>query len=115
MKKKHIICLAMAVFLVVCWSAADAAQPKLAKEQILNIAFDAGDLKTLDPHQAASTNDRSAVDPIHNGLVRYPPGDQVKVEPDLAKSWKVSKDNKVWTFSLRKGVYFHPFSGFPKG
>ncbi|TSA47154.1 MAG: hypothetical protein D4R56_02630, partial [Deltaproteobacteria bacterium] len=81
MKKKHIICLAMAVFLMVCWSAADAAQPKLAKEQILNIAFDAGDLKTLDPHQAASTNDRSAVDPVHNGLVRYPPGDQVKLEP----------------------------------
>ncbi|MDO9228668.1 MAG: ABC transporter substrate-binding protein [Syntrophales bacterium] len=115
MKKKHIICLAMAVFLMVCWSAADAAQPKLAKEQILNIAFDAGDLKTLDPHQAASTNDRSAVDPIYNGLVRYPPGDQVKVEPDLATSWKLSSDKKVWTFSLRKGVFFHPFPGFPKG
>lgn len=90
------------------------AQP-LAKEQVLTIAFDAGDLQTLDPHRAASTVDRATVDMIFNGLVRYPPGNQVNVEPDLAASWKVSPDKKVWTFSLRKGVFFHPYPGNPNG
>jgi peptide/nickel transport system substrate-binding protein len=92
-----------------------APAAELAKEQVLDIAFDAGDAKTLDPHRAASTVDRSTVDPIFNGLVRYPPGNQVGVEPDLAESWTVSKDGKTWTFQLRKGVYFHPYPGSPSG
>jgi len=104
----------MAAFLLTFWSGVDAAQ-KLAKEQIMNIAFDAGDAQTLDPHRAATTVDRNTVDPIFNGLVRYAPGNQVKAEPDLAKSWKVSKDNKVWTFELRKGVFFHPMPGQSEG
>lgn len=95
-------------------SAASAAE-KLAKEQVLDVAFDAGDAKTLDPHRAASTVDRSTVDPIFNGLVRYPPGNQVEAEPDLAESWETSADGKVWTFHLRKGVFFHPYSGSATG
>lgn len=92
-----------------------SASEKLAKEQILNIAFDAGDLQTLDPHRAATTQDRSTVDPIFNGLIRYTPGNQAQAEPDLAESWTASADNKVWTFQLRKGVHFHPFPGHPQG
>lgn len=92
-----------------------SAAEKLAKKQVLTIAFDAGDSKSMDPHRAATTVDRSTVDPIFNGLVRYPPGDQVKPEPDLAESWTVSPDKKTWTFKLRKGVFFHPFPGQPEG
>ena len=91
------------------------AEEKLAKKQVLTIAFDAGDLKTLDPHSAAATADRAVVDMMFNGLVRYPPGNQVGFEPDLAESWKVSEDGKVWTFNLKKGVFFHPFPGSPDG
>jgi len=87
----------------------------LAKKQVLTIAFDAGDAKNLDPHRATTTVDRSTVDPIFNGLVRYPPGDQVNVEPDLAESWETSADGKTWTFHLRKGVFFHPFPKQPDG
>jgi peptide/nickel transport system substrate-binding protein len=85
----------------------------LAKDQNLAIAFDAGDLKSLDPHKAAATADRAIVDMMFNGLVRYPPGNQVKLEPDIAESWTVSADKKTYTFKLRKGVYFHPFAGNP--
>ncbi|MFZ7126025.1 MAG: ABC transporter substrate-binding protein [Desulfobacterales bacterium] len=97
------------------WICAGAGAEELAKEQILNIAFDAGDAKSLDPHRAASTVDRSTVDPVFNGLVRYPHGNQVEVEPDLAESWETSEDGRTWTFKLRKGVMFHPFSGQPEG
>ena len=81
---------------------------------MLNIAFDAGDLKSLDPQKAAATADRAIVDMMFNGLVRYPPGNQVKLEPDIAESWTVSPDKKVWTFKLRKGVFFHPYAGKPE-
>jgi ABC-type oligopeptide transport system substrate-binding subunit len=56
-----------------------AGAADLAKEQALNIAFDAGDLKSLDPQKAAATADRAIVDMMFNGLVRYPPGNQVNV------------------------------------
>lgn len=103
------------VLLVVGLAVGVGSAKELAKEQVLTIAFDAGDAKTFDPHRAASTVDRSTVDPIFNGLVRYPPGNQVKVESDLAESWEESKDGKTWTFHLRKGVYFHPFADHPEG
>ena len=92
-----------------------AAADKLAKKQVLTIAFDAGDVKTMDPHSAAATADRAVVDMMFNGLVRFPPGNQVGFEPDLAESWKVSADGKVWTFALKKGVFFHPFPGNTDG
>jgi len=104
--------LGLLLFILVCPSA--VAQ-NLAKKQVLHIAFDAGDAKNLDPHRAASTVDRSTVDPMFNGLVRYPPGNQVAVEPDIAESWQQSADGKVWTFQLRKGVWFHPFPQQPEG
>ncbi len=36
----------------------------------LRMAFDASDLKTLDPHYAAATMDRAVVDMVFNGLDR---------------------------------------------
>lgn len=92
-----------------------AGAQELAKEQVLKIAFDAGDAKNLDPHRATTTVDRSTMDPIFNGLVRYPHGKQVDVEPDLAETWETSPDGKTWTFKLRKGVMFHPFPKQPDG
>ncbi len=88
---------------------------ELADEQDLRIAFDSGDVSSLDPHFATTTMDRSIVNPIFNGLVRYPPGNQVGFEPDLATEWEVSDDGLTWTFVLREGVYFHPSPNYPDG
>jgi peptide/nickel transport system substrate-binding protein len=45
---------------------------------------------------------------IYDGLLQYQPGTaQPKIVPALATSWTASKDNKVFTFKLRKGVSFH--------
>ncbi|MEM4724536.1 MAG: ABC transporter substrate-binding protein [Candidatus Hadarchaeum sp.] len=43
---------------------------------------------------------------VYERLVRYRPG-TVEVEPELASSWSVSQDGKIWTFKLRPGIYFH--------
>ncbi|RLV59330.1 ABC transporter substrate-binding protein [Parashewanella curva] len=43
---------------------------------------------------------------IYNHLIEYDVTTG-KVSPSLATSWQVSKDGKVYTFKLRKGVKFH--------
>ena len=115
MKKKVLVLGSILFFALVILGNPSAVAETLAKKQVLNIAFDAGDAKNLDPHRATTTVDRSTVDPMFNGLVRYPPGNQVEVEPDLAESWEKSENGKTWTFHLRKGVFFHPFPKQPDG
>jgi len=84
-----------------------------ALAQTLRIAMDAGDIADLNPHIGHSTQDRGILHLIFTGLVRYSPGDIGKFEPDLAEKWDVSKDGKVWTFTLRKGVMVHPWKNNP--
>ncbi len=64
---------------------------------------------TLDPAKARHTPARSILYNIFQGLVAFdntaePP---FPIIPVLAKSYKVSKDAKVITFELHKGVQFH--------
>src|SRR5438067_2221441 len=67
----------------------------------------------LDPHLSISFLTHSYVSLAYSQLVRFPNGPEQKhpadftILPDLAEKWTVSKDGKVYTFSLRKGVHFH--------
>jgi peptide/nickel transport system substrate-binding protein len=67
----------------------------------------------LDPHLSISFLTHSYVSLTYSHLVRFPNGPEQKsptdfsILPDLAEKWTVSKDGKVYTFNLRKGVRFH--------
>jgi peptide/nickel transport system substrate-binding protein len=90
--------------------------PVPAEPVVLTYADKAADLGTLDPHFAASTNDRNIVDMIFNGLIRYKPGDGSVFEPDLATELpepELADGKQVWTFKLRSGVMCHASDEVP--
>ncbi len=87
----------------------------VAKDNILRIAFDAGDTRTMDPATTGGTQDMALQDMIYNGLLRYKPGDINVIEPDVAERYEVSEDGMTLTFYLRKGVMSHPFKDHPDG
>lgn len=71
-----------------------------------------GEIKQLNPLYSPINNAETSVTSlIFSGLTKRTDGG--KIEPDLAESWEVSKDNKTYTFHLRKNVLWHdeaPFS-----
>ncbi len=62
------------------------------------------DPPTLDPHQASDTTSAGIIVEIFSGLVTLNP--DLKITPDLAESWTIGGDGKVYTFKLREGLKF---------
>jgi peptide/nickel transport system substrate-binding protein len=87
----------------------EAAAIQDATGPVLRFGVNAADLATLDPHYASGTQDRTVVDMVFNGLVRYKPGDSSVIEPDIATEIpepEVVDGKQVWTFTLRDDVMF---------
>jgi len=109
---RAILALGLALTVVCVVVAPDSAYAA----GILRIAVQASDLGNLDPHLATGTPDRTTVDMVFNALVRYKPGHELVLEPDLATSMptpQMEGGKQVWTFTLRKGVMCHPMDGVP--
>ena len=78
---------------------------------ILIHATNAGDKATFDPHLASGTQDRTVVDMVFNGLLRFKPGDASVIEPDLATAVPEpvaeADGTQSWTFTLRTDARCH--------
>src|SRR5947208_3746068 len=101
--------LSLLLLLALAIPGAEAQTPK--RGGVLRIAE--REAPGLDPHLSISFLTHSYVSLAYSQLVRFPNGPEQKhpadfaILPDLAEKWTVSKDGKVYTFSLRKGVHFH--------
>ncbi len=62
-------------------------------------------ITSLDPAKAYEYFSCNILQNIMGGLVKYIPG-TTKIIPDMAKSWKISKDGLVYTFKIKKGLKF---------
>lgn len=63
-------------------------------------------VKNLDPVGLVSRHDVHIAEQIYDTLVAYKPMENV-FEARLAFSWDVDESGLIWSFYLRKGVYFH--------
>ncbi|MEJ5126556.1 glutathione ABC transporter substrate-binding protein [Comamonas sp. MYb21] len=70
------------------------------------------EIDTLDPAVSRSTPSQIVMAHIFNRLVNWDGPGFKKIVPELAESWSVSPDGKVWTFNLRKDVKFHDGTPF---
>ena len=61
----------------------------------------------LDAHRNQEMIDCQNYLLMYNALTIMGPLPQVRMYPDLAKSWEISKDGREYTFPLREGVRFH--------
>ena len=97
--------------LVICFVVALGVHPGMqqAHSATLRLAYDAGfgGAESLDPY--SPTRFFFTTSTMYSRLVRRE--QDGSAGPDLATSWDVSVDAKIWTFYLREGVKFH--SGKP--
>ena len=110
MMKEHTFGTGLTIAIVACllllpvgW----AQQPKPGGT--LRVAWEA-DISGLDPHLSFGMQARLVVGNLFNSLVTIDPG--LNVVPDLAESWEVLDNSKVYVFHLRKGVTFHDGTAF---
>ena len=66
---------------------------------------------TFNYYGAIDNNTYVVLNNVLESLVEYNLA-TYKLEPGLAESWTTSKDGKVWTFKLRKGVKWHDGQNF---
>ncbi len=76
------------------------------KNQIKEIIYATeNDLVNLDPTKSLDIYTLQVTGQMMEGLVGLDAKNQVI--PLLAESWSVNEDHTIWTFKIRKGVYFH--------
>ncbi len=84
-----------------------AAEPNAKKGGVLRYGITSRP-PHFDFHQSGTINSLGCQGCMFDNLVRRDPRDSGKtIIPDLAHSWKISPDNKTFTFFLREGVQFH--------
>jgi peptide/nickel transport system substrate-binding protein len=75
----------------------------------LRVAYEA-DVSGLDPHVSPGIQAWHVVGNLFNSLLTIDA--ELNYVPDLAESWEVLEDGKVYVFHLRQGVKFHDGSDF---
>ena len=117
MSKRVFAALVLIILLVGC---ADTGEQKTKPVRLPNVSqADAngrlvfslgGEVSILNPILSTDTTSSAVEGTIFSGLTRI--NEKLEVIPDLARSWKISKDGKVWTFYLRRDVKWHDGQAF---
>lgn len=81
-----------------------ALQPRYGGKLIIASSDNA---PSLDVQQEPSMNTYAITSPSYNRLVQYDTATGGTIVPDLAESWQISGDGKVYAFRIRQGVKFH--------
>ena len=85
-------------------AGAGGAEPK--RGGTIKIALgDASSGDSLDPGKLLTSLDATVHGMVYDNLIRL--DQSFRPHPALAETWETSRDARVWTFRLRKGVEYH--------
>jgi oligopeptide transport system substrate-binding protein len=71
-------------------------------------------INSLYPLSAEDVGTSNIAAQIYEGLVKLSVKD-LSVIPSVAEKWEIDESGKVYTFHLKKGIYFHDDPCFPEG
>ncbi len=100
-------CLSLLALALVSCSSAPTIHPSLPRHHLAELAWGivgVPDVPTLDPALASDPTSISVASLVYGGLVRL--DRHLQVQPDGASSWHISRDGKVYTFSIRPNLRF---------
>ena len=103
---KKCLLLTLVVCLFLSFGALTPATAEEIKQGGTMIVTYKDDISTLDPAIGYDWQNWSMIKALFNGLMDYEAG-TYNLEPDLAKSFTISPDGKIYTFKLREDVKFH--------
>ena len=106
MKKIILFFIAVILLTISCRQAYDNSDKMIFRYN------ESSGITSLDP---AFSSGQSTIWPcnlLYNGLVDL--DDQMRIVPSIAKSWTISADGTIYTFTLRDDVYFHQTDFFPQ-
>ena len=106
MKKIILFLIAVMLLTVSCRQAYDNSDKMIFRYN------ESSGINSLDP---AFSSGQSVIWPcnlLYNGLVDL--DEQMRIVPSIAKSWTISPDGTVYTFTLRDDVFFHQTDFFPQ-
>jgi peptide/nickel transport system substrate-binding protein len=92
--------------LVMGWVGDPSAAEQPQRGGILTYAV-GNESGSLDAHTEGTYACIHAVAPFYSLLLKWDEDNYPKIIGDLAESWAISPDYKIYTFKIRKGVKFH--------
>jgi len=107
--KRHITWSMLIALLIVLGLVGVAAAQQPRSGGTLRVAWEA-DISGLDPHLSFGMQARLVVGNLFNSLVTIDA--ELNIVPDLAASWEILENGKVYVFHLHKGVKFHDGTDF---
>lgn len=104
MIKKYFLIFVLCLFSFLSAAAEADQNEKLAPQQDFVVSVTSG-IPNLHPHAAYNANEAQMLTGLYEGLCVYDP---YTLQPiaGLAKSWKISSDGLLWTFTLRDSITF---------
>ena len=110
--KRQRLLLALALAAGVAWLGTGPFAPRVAAQETPQPGGELvysmlAEPPSFDAHQEATFAVPHSTAPFYSLLVKFDPFEYPKIVPDLAESWTISPDGKVYEFKLRGGVKFH--------
>lgn len=119
--KNAVLSLVLATMLLWSCGGGEKPQPEQAQEAKGGVVYggvfkvnEVEDFRSLFPLNITEVTGHRIAGQMYEGLVRFDQAD-LSILPAIAESWEVDDAGTLWTFKIRKGVFFHDDACFEGG